>query len=461
MLRRARTTKQLAQRIDLQYFTRPHALRRWRFWLSIAVPGIALLWFAVQRVEGGKKTYSSGPLAQAHTVFTQQCSLCHTQKAGGFFEHASDHACLTCHDVPAHHANQAFNPACGSCHVEHKGTLRLAATADAACTQCHADLQTREGRPHFATSIHSFARHPEFSALAGDKVDTGRIRLNHYLHMQAGLAGPNGTRVQLDCGDCHRGNVNMSNAYEAWPYPGTQTPAAISATPSPFLGKAHFTSPPYMAPPEFADNCAGCHTLQFDRRFGNEEVPHDRPEVVHAFLLKRFAEYMATHPASLHEVEPPNREIPERVRPLRVAHTEKEWIDFRVDDAEWLLWVKTCKQCHAIQVSASSLPEIAKADFTKRWFAHAAFDHTAHRMMTCTSCHTRAPESHSASDVLIPGVQTCQKCHREPSQEAAEGRCFECHQYHDWSKAQRTKGRFTIPELIGSARGDTRPAGSK
>ena len=33
-----RTTKKRAQRIDLNYFKRPHPFRRWRFWLSVAVP---------------------------------------------------------------------------------------------------------------------------------------------------------------------------------------------------------------------------------------------------------------------------------------------------------------------------------------------------------------------------------------------------------------------------------------
>ncbi len=452
MLRRARTTKQLAQRIDLQYFTRPHALRRWRFWLSIVVPVFALLWFTAQRVEGGKKTYSSGPLAQAHAVFTQQCNLCHSQQPGAFFEHASDRACLTCHDAPAHHANQTFIPACGTCHVEHKGALRLASTADAACTQCHSDLKTRDGRPHFAKIVHSFARHPEFSVLAAGKTDTGQIRLNHYLHLQAGLVGPNNARVQMQCDDCHRVNGTGAAANDAWPYAAMQAPASTSPSPSQGLRQASFSLKSLIAPPEFSTNCAGCHTLQFDKRFGAEQVPHDKPEVVHTFLVKKFGEYIAAHPAALHETEPPNRDIPERVRPIRVAHTVQEWIEFRVDDAEWLLWAKTCKQCHAIRPSANSLPEIAKANFTEHWFAHAVFDHTAHRMMSCTSCHTRAPESHEATDVLLPGVQTCQTCHREPSKEAAEGRCFECHQYHDWSKAQQIRGRLSISELTGNTR---------
>ena len=104
MLRRTRTTKKLAKRIDLQYFARPHPFRRWRFWLSVAVPVIALGWFITQRAQGGQKVYSSGQLSHAHAVFTEQCTLCHDAQAGLFTAHVTDRACLTCHDAPLHHA---------------------------------------------------------------------------------------------------------------------------------------------------------------------------------------------------------------------------------------------------------------------------------------------------------------------------------------------------------------------
>ena len=205
MLRRSRTTKKLAKRIDLQYFTRPHVFRRWRFWLSVAVPVIALGWFVTQRAQGGQKVYSSGPLAASHAVFTQQCSLCHVARAGNFATQVSDEACLNCHDAPAHHANQSFTPACSSCHVEHKGPRLLSATSDSSCSQCHADLQTRDGQPHYVASIKKFAGgHPEFSPLRTGRRDPGKIKFNHYIHLQRQLMGPNNTRVEMSCDDCHR-----------------------------------------------------------------------------------------------------------------------------------------------------------------------------------------------------------------------------------------------------------------
>jgi hypothetical protein len=447
MLRRTRTTKKLARRIDLQYFAHPHPLRRWRFWLSVAVPVLALGWLLTQRAQGGQKAYSSGPLSPSHAVFTQQCSLCHVTRAGAFFKEVSNDACLTCHDGPVHHGNQSFTPKCSSCHLEHQGAMRLAATSDASCTQCHAHLQTREGQSHYWGSIARFdSGHPEFSTLARGKTDPGQVRLNHFLHLQPNLVGPNGKRVQMSCDDCHR----TAREDGSWQYgEGMVRTATTQGAYGPRFGQ----SAAYMAPIQFASHCAGCHTLPFDRRFGEQQVPHDKPEVVHVFLTRRFEEFLAANPSAVHQIEPTSRQLPERVHVQRIARNAAEWVQFRVEEAEWLLWAKTCKQCHVLSPTGGPLPQVAQSTIRSRWLEHAEFDHHAHRMMACTACHARAPESHDTTDVLLPGIQTCQQCHRDrdSSQDTAEGRCFECHQYHDWSKARRTKGRFSIPELRGTA----------
>src|SRR5258708_12580513 len=181
MLRRTRTTKKLAKRIDLQYFAHPRPFRSWRFWLSLAVRVLARAWFVAQRAHGGQKVYSSGQLSRAHAVFTQQCTLCHIAKAGSFTAQVTDKACLACHDAPLHNANQAFTPECATCHVEHKGAMLLQATADAACTQCHPQLPTRDGQPPFASSFSGFdKKHPGFSPLRSAMFHPRKVPLNHY-----------------------------------------------------------------------------------------------------------------------------------------------------------------------------------------------------------------------------------------------------------------------------------------
>src|SRR5258708_14136149 len=96
MLRRTRTTKKLAKRIDLQYFAHPHPFRSWRFWLSLAVPLLATAWFVAQRAHGGRKRNSNGALFRAHPPFTQPCTLPHPAHASSFPPPESDKAYLSC-----------------------------------------------------------------------------------------------------------------------------------------------------------------------------------------------------------------------------------------------------------------------------------------------------------------------------------------------------------------------------
>jgi hypothetical protein len=142
----------------------------------------------------------------------------------------------------------------------------------------------------------------------------------------------------------------------------------------------------------------------------------------------------------------------------------------RTAEAEDLLWRKTCKQCHTLTPSArtshrkielqvmtgsdidklsgvsAGLPDVAPANTTLRWMPHAKFDHGAHEGFTCVSCHAKALTSTEASDILLPGIETCKTCHA-PGPEHAESRCFECHTYHDWSKRKEITPKFTLPAL--------------
>jgi hypothetical protein len=203
-----------------------------------------------------------------------------------------------------------------------------------------------------------------------------------------------------------------------------------------------------MAPVKFATACAACHSLAFDKRF-NEGVPHDKPDVVYAFLVKKFSEYIAAHPGELHEACDPGGDL--TGMPLRAAvrvYTPNEWVAARIKDAEELLWRKTCKQCHVLTVDMRQdhLPSVEPARTTVRWMPHARFDHDAHRGFSCVSCHEKALSSTETSDLLLPEIATCKTCHA-PGPERAESRCFECHTYHDWGKRKEVKPTFTLPAL--------------
>jgi hypothetical protein len=489
---RTRTTKAVAQRIDLNYFKRPTPFKRAKLWLAILAPAIALVWIGWHVLGRDNRVYSSGRLSEAHAVLEKECAACHVQQVGGYSAAAADSACLACHDGPVHHAtNLSVKLACAECHVEHRGRVNLVATKNESCAQCHGDL-SRAGRDSkYFKHIRTFAdRHPEFAALRSVRgtsaSDSGTIKLNHALHMRSIRRGPSGPMVQLDCSDCHRTAASQSID---WPYGDAKYAAAATA----YKDKDEFrevnsrgltartpaSGRELIAPPNFANACAGCHLLTFDTRF-EEGVPHDIPQVIHEYLVRRFAKYIATHPSELHEAQNPLRNLAGREnRPAMRTVSGAQWVAERVAVSEELLWHKTCAQCHAVSASTlqdvriarwdtgksshqtspsvslaglelgateRSLPEIANANITLQWLPNARFDHDAHRGFSCTGCHQNALTSTETSDILIPGIATCQKCHAGGS-DRAESRCFECHTYHDWAKRKDVKPTFTLPAL--------------
>lgn len=433
------TTKKLAQRIDMHYFKRSHPLRRWRTGLSIFMPALAMVWLAWAAVTRNDRVYSSGKMSAAHAVLAARCGECHAKETGSFSAKTTDQACRGCHDGPTHHANQIFTPNCSSCHAEHRGHKRLAATADANCKQCHSNLRTVGAPAQFVNNIESFgAAHPEFAALRAGSIDPGTIKLNHAAHLKAKLLGPKGP-VQLDCDDCHR--TATSNA--TWRFGSAQP--VMKVAPGKSEPPSRVSARAYMTPISYSNNCVGCHPLQFDKRF-QESVPHDKPEIVHAFVVQKFQQYVAAHPAEL-RVEGPGHNLPQQpLQPVVRVLTPQQWVAERVADSEQLLWRKTCLQCHSLNFSpGAQLPAVAKSSITSRWFSHAVFSHDAHRFLKCVECHAGAAKSQETADILIPGIQTCERCHHA-GEEAAESRCFECHTYHDWSKENTVKGMLTISQ---------------
>ncbi len=456
MARAKLTTKKLAQRIDLSYFKRPHPFRRWRFILSVGAPLIAILWLGWYAVARDNHVYSGGRVSTAHAILSTECKACHVKQAGVFSAKASDAGCESCHDGPVHHATQLFTPNCASCHEEHRGHLRLAAVSQVSCTQCHANLVSASSKLNFARTITRFdGDHPDFAAVQFGARDPGTIKFNHAVHLRHGLKGPAGL-VNLDCQDCHQPPAVRVQ----WKYGVPDAVGApVSAAAARQIAIAEKTLPPsmdyrraYMSPIAYAKHCAACHGLQFDARF-QESAPHDTPEVIHAFLVKKFQAYIPSHTSELRIAAPvPERDLPQQ--PLPVAFrtvTQQQWVDLKVAESEQLLWRKTCAQCHSLSFSKqAALPVVAPSNIKTRWFDHAVFDHDTHKLLKCAECHVKAPTSQETSDVLIPGIERCQKCHHE-GKNSAESRCFECHTYHNWEKGKEVKGSFVLSRL---GRGD-------
>jgi len=460
---RVRTTKALAQRIDLNYFKRPIPLRRWRFWLCLLLPLIAFVWIGSKLVTPKRDftPYSSGPLSAGHVLLTHDCTTCHLpEKDAVFSEKASDKACMTCHDGPKHQAKQVREPDCGSCHIEHHGGTRLIATSNQSCAQCHANLQTVAGTTTtYVKSISSFnTDHPEMAIFrVTSPKDPVTIKVNHYVHMKKNLLGPHGA-VQLDCQDCHRQPASR----ETWKFGSTEAAPVSAPAVVPAAIKADLYAPDparaLMSMPKFTESCSACHLLQFDKRFA-EQVPHDKPEVVRAFVVKKFEAYIAAHPAELREQPEEERRLPNRPvsTAVRVV-TPSQWVAERTKEAESLLWGKTCRQCHSITITENvPLPKVAESHYTERWLPRARFDHDAHRGFACTSCHVNATKSQDSAELLLPKLATCQECHA-PGPAHVEARCFECHAYHDWSKRKEVVPTF-VPSALKAQLPSSNPPG--
>lgn len=455
---RTRTTKKLAQRIDLNYFKRPTPLKRLKFWLSLALLLLALIWISGKILSRDSRVYSSGRLSRAHAVIEKECSACHVRQAGVFSARAADKACLDCHDGPAHHASKIAPPDCASCHTEHRGSANISSVRDQACASCHGDLRSSHSDARYVAQIKSFdTGHPEFAALrsvpGAVAADAATIKLNHAIHMKPIRRGPNGTLVNLECGNCHRPtaaapDLTYSDAkYRAAAVSYKDSGEFLLASTESLKPPKPLTGRELMAPVKFADACAACHLLTFDKRF-DEGVPHDKPEIVHAFLVKTFQQYINVHPAEVRVQRDPGRDLSGKPLPPQVRLlTPVQWVKERTAAAEELLWRKTCKQCHTLTISQNGgLPQVATAKVRTQWMAHAKFDHDAHRGFSCVSCHAKALTSTESSDILLPGIATCKTCHA-PGPAHADSRCSECHTYHDWSKRKEVTPKFTLPAL--------------
>jgi hypothetical protein len=195
---------------------------------------------------------------------------------------------------------------------------------------------------------------------------------------------------------------------------------------------------------DYYRHCSSCHPLLTDKRIA-EPAPHKKPEIVTAFLTAQFQAYIAVHPEEL-AVRADSPLIP-RMKIAPSPQTRAEWVGQRVEEAERLLWTKTCAECHSIDgVGSLPVPEVRKANLATKWLQHGSFDHAAHAATDCVSCHAGVNNSEKTSDVMIPGIDNCRACHNPAKgSSSASDSCFECHQYHDWSREKPRHGALQVP----------------
>ena len=128
------------------------------------------------------------------------------------------------------------------------------------------------------------------------------------------------------------------------------------------------------------------------------------------------------------EIERLTRELDARARiPRTAVAASTEEREARVRALESVL--VPCLKCHEL-----SGPKLAPVTAAEPVMPRSIFTHRPHVIATdCAACHASVDTSGLATDVNVPGVDSCQRCHA-PSETRAD--CATCHIYHPPSVAR-------------------------
>ena len=396
--------------------------------ISVVLAAIGVVaWLAYPLSTSSKKQWSSGPISNSHKLIEHDCVKCHAEP----FKPVRDQECLACHSMTEHahgmsdflRQHRELGLRCAECHMEHNGDHGIISEDSRFCVSCHGNLTALKSGAT-VENVASFDTHPQFRVSlldANDVVtraslddpkakDPTPIKFGHKVHLKEGLEGKDGP-VTLQCADCHA------------------------------LDKDFKT----LKPIDFEQHCQHCHSLGFDERLPNSQVPHGDADAVFPALFAAYSRVVLL--GEDHELPNPakdmQREMPGTDEPRTTPMIEATGIPGVVESAraaERQLFTKTgCFLCHSyrekpeeFQTSVNSHYEIVAPRIPNVWFPAARFSHGAHEEFSCESCHEQARNSKDTADLLLPRKQLCQECHASSGKGGyVRSDCVECHSYHD------------------------------
>jgi pSer/pThr/pTyr-binding forkhead associated (FHA) protein len=387
---------------------------------GLVLPGIAF-----------EQYWLAGPVHSVHSSTASECRNCHVT----LFQRVPDQACADCHTVDKHVAQSAAKVLgevrCASCHLEHNEPPQLVNRHQRLCADCHKELPSDvaledaedflDAHPEFKVSllvprngtgsepgaltridaIEWHVVHIPLSEAQG--ADQSNLIFNHTVHLDAsGIVTPDGRHV-IECSECHV------------PEPGGAR----------------------MQPISMDEHCSTCHTLSFDPDDPSRSVPHGDPETVLQSLVEYYsARLLGGDPdATEQRLRRPGRALTRAERDRAAAEARVQALQV----AEDLFERRACTNCHQVTRldSAVTVPwHVQPVRLTESFFTHANFSHAAHEteVTTCDGCH-RASQSETATDVLIPGIESCRDCHGSGfanRNKAAQtpSTCIMCHEFH-------------------------------
>jgi predicted CXXCH cytochrome family protein len=371
--------------------------------------------------------WSPGPLHTAHQSIGNRCDACHVKA----FEPVRDQQCLACHASVQHHVDIRSTDVslfkgteCTACHVEHKQPATLVERDPRVCTDCHSDLSRRKPDTQLRDVTDFETNHPEFKLTVlvsqglltpwksaqldrndpAHFVEHSHLRFSHQQHLDSkGIKSPTGERI-LGCQDCHKPNASGRE----------------------------------MNPIRMETHCSGCHSLLFDEHDPTSGVPHGDLEAAYKTLREHFSrEYLAEGGATgfdgSHQRRPGGEQ---RVMTAAEQRRARDWVDTQsLKIAGELLEKRVCVDCHEVThvPNKTGLEQwrVEPVQLTSDWMPRARFDHAAHISETCVSCHSKAPESKHATDILLPTISRCRECHGGTDSSAkVASDCLMCHPFH-------------------------------
>ena len=461
------TPKQISKRYEDKVESRNQRTpyRRTLFWLSLlAVLGsAAAIYYAQERAPG--EFFNTGPLSRHHSSLENDCASCHrpeSLESGRFAQVVNDRfrngapsieridqACQACHTQHAfHEANVIENRSCSACHTEHQGPGPMPAVTSVDCASCHNDsaimqasaqrgkqlppshfrlnpkvvnltnphqnvLQLPRPQDGYTATFASFSEgHPPFQLHRENVREADVLRFNHQLHMGGRGIPPTRAGGKLDCNYCHKPEPN---------------------------GR-------YMQRISFEANCQECHSLQFDVKNPDFQIPHGDAQLVRTFLRTLPAQYgeLARRKRGITEESRVNaftaRQIEGLLAQFSTADQLERTVFFTKDpyrstgqsDSATRAKYAGCAYCHEVKQTSGGaypMPQITAPVFIDRWLAHGHFNHAKHTMVDCRTCHV-AESSSLTSDVLMPTKESCVSCRSPKGTAANASECATCHTYH-------------------------------
>ena len=389
--------------------------------------------FAYPLVSGRYREWSSGPVSNAHRVIENDCQRCHLTP----FERVEDLECLNCH-VMSQHAegekdflskHKGLELRCAQCHMEHNGDDGVILRDSRQCVSCHATMSGHKGG---ALDVANLATHPQFRISVVDNaggtqrvpvddpkgaIDSTAIKLNHAVHLREGLRGPQGPTT-LQCNACHELSTDKRE----------------------------------MLPVSFDRNCRSCHSLGFDERLPDKQLPHGDDSDVYPTLFAEYAKLLlldggreTAAPIDGARILPGGGDTVAESRPLS---PDAMLVQSSARRAEEEVFTRTgCFLCHTYREKPLSDQRVDETRYTITapnipavWMTKARFDHGAHEELSCESCHEKTRTSTETKDLLLPSIAVCRECHMEGAKAGfVESDCTQCHAYHAALEVPREK----------------------